>query len=237
MLIKKNQPNPNPKQQQQKQANKNENKDNKVSDTTTTTTTTTTTGVNSNDNADKPLSKRQQKLAARKQKQQAGKSGATTTTTTNDNEESKENDNNNSENNKEDKKSPNTVPTQSPKDISPKDAPKKEFEKMKNGIQFKELKEGTGAVVKPGQTLAVYYVGQLKDKSIFDKSIQGEGFEFTLGKGEVIKGWEEGIKGMKVGGKRRIVVPPNLAYGSAGSQNIPPNSELTFTVEVRKVVE
>jgi len=108
---------------------------------------------------------------------------------------------------------------------------------MKNGIRYKEIKEGDGQPIKPGQKIAVYYVGQLPDKKVFDKAIQGEGFEFTFGKGEVIKGWDEGLKGMTVGGKRRLVVPANLGYGKEGTDNIPPNSELVFTVQVLKVLQ
>jgi len=107
---------------------------------------------------------------------------------------------------------------------------------MKNGIRYKEIKEGDGQPIKPGQKIAVYYVGQLPDKKVFDKAITGEGFEFTFGKGEVIKGWDEGLKGMNVGGKRRLVVPANLGYGKEGTDNIPPNSELVFTVQVLKTL-
>jgi FK506-binding nuclear protein len=105
---------------------------------------------------------------------------------------------------------------------------------LKNGISYKDMKQGTGKPIKNGQTLRVYYVGQLEDKSIFDKSISGDGFEFKFGSNDIIQGWNLGMKGMKVGGKRRIVIPPKFAYGAEGQgQKIPPNATLTFTVELR----
>jgi FK506-binding nuclear protein len=177
------------------------------------------------------------KVKKKKQAKAAKKAGATG----NDNNPgSTSNNNNNNEENKEeaDKKSPKNAPNQSPKDTPIENNSIKkvgDFNVMKNGLKYKDLKEGDGPEVKSGQEVAVYYVGQLANKDIFDKNISGEGFLFHLGKGDVIKGWDEGIKGMKVGGKRRLVVPANLAYGKQGTDNIPPNSELTFTVEVRKV--
>jgi len=82
----------------------------------------------------------------------------------------------------------------------------------------------------------VYYVGQLSDKKVFDKSLAGPGFEFTLGAGEVIQGWELGVNGMKAGGKRKLVIPAKLGYGDEGSPpDIPANAELTFTVELKSV--
>jgi FKBP-type peptidyl-prolyl cis-trans isomerase len=108
---------------------------------------------------------------------------------------------------------------------------------LKNSVSFKDMKQGSGKPIKPGQIVRVYYVGQLDDKSIFDKAISGDGFEFKFGEDDVIQGWNLGMKGMKVGGKRRIVVPPEFAYGPEGKEpKIPPNSTLTFTVELRDVV-
>lgn len=81
----------------------------------------------------------------------------------------------------------------------------------------------------------VYYVGRLKtNNKVFDATTQGPGFKFRLGKGEVIKGWDIGVSGMKVGSKRRISIPPNLAYGSRGCPPaIPPNATLVFEVELK----
>lgn len=83
----------------------------------------------------------------------------------------------------------------------------------------------------------MYYEGRFKSTNkVFDKTTTGKGFEFQLGRSEVIKGWDIGVQGMKTGGKRRITCPPNVAYGSKGSPPaIPPNSTLVFDVELRGV--
>ena len=83
---------------------------------------------------------------------------------------------------------------------------------VEGGVQIKELKIGNGSVAKNGKHVSVYYVGRLKNGKIFDSTTQGDGFKFRLGKGEVVKGWDVGIVGMKVGGKRRITIPPAMAY-------------------------
>ncbi|XP_058806400.1 46 kDa FK506-binding nuclear protein isoform X2 [Phymastichus coffea] len=109
-------------------------------------------------------------------------------------------------------------------------------EKEQGGVQVEDLKQGGGAPAKPGKFVSVYYIGRLKNGKKFDQTTQGEGFKFRLGKGEVIKGWDVGITGMKVGGKRKIIIPPNMGYGAKGSPPIiPPNSELTFEVELKAV--
>merc|ERR1719445_2391853 len=113
---------------------------------------------------------------------------------------------------------------------------KKDKKKMQSmsGLQYRDMKEGDGAAVKKGDKLRVFYVGQTDDKKVFDKCINGSGFEFTLGKGDVIKGWDIGFRGMKVGGKRKLVIPAKLAYGAAGSPpSVPANAQLTFTVELK----
>lgn len=113
---------------------------------------------------------------------------------------------------------------------------KKDKKKMQSmsGLQYRDMKEGDGAAVKKGDKLRVFYVGQTDDKKVFDKCINGSGFEFTLGKGDVIKGWDIGFRGMKVGGKRKLVIPAKLAYGTAGSPpSVPGNAQLTFTVELK----
>ena len=104
------------------------------------------------------------------------------------------------------------------------------------GIRYKIMRIGKGKTLMNGDRVRVRYVGQLEDKSVFDKAITGGGFTFTLGKGEVIKGWDIGLKGMKVGGKRKLIIPPKLAYGKKGLEpSIPPNAIVTFTVEIMDI--
>jgi len=107
--------------------------------------------------------------------------------------------------------------------------------KFPNGIDVKDLKPGTGDEIQNGQTLVLYYVGQLEDKKVFDKVLAGDGFEYKFGNEEPIKGWHLGMKGMKIGGKRRIILPPKFAYGAEGSaaKGVPANATVTFTIEVR----
>jgi FKBP-type peptidyl-prolyl cis-trans isomerase len=109
--------------------------------------------------------------------------------------------------------------------------------KTKSGLQYQELKEGTGDAAKAGDTVQVHYTGWLKSGKKFDSSVdRGEPFEFKLGAGKVIKGWDEGVQGIKVGGKRKLMIPPELGYGKRGAGNtIPPDSELIFEVELLKI--
>ncbi|KOC68322.1 39 kDa FK506-binding nuclear protein [Habropoda laboriosa] len=107
---------------------------------------------------------------------------------------------------------------------------------VEGGVQIEEIQIGNGFLAKSGKFVSVYYVGRLKNGKKFDATTQGNGFKFRLGKGEVIKGWDIGIAGMKVGGKRRITIPPAMAYGAKGSPPvIPGNSTLIFEVELRDV--
>lgn len=102
------------------------------------------------------------------------------------------------------------------------------------GMTVEILKEGTGQVAKTGDTVSVHYVGTLENGQKFDSSIdRGEPFPFTLGQNKVIRGWELGVLGMKVGEKRKLTIPSGLAYGPQGSGGIiPPNATLIFEVEL-----
>jgi FKBP-type peptidyl-prolyl cis-trans isomerase len=104
-------------------------------------------------------------------------------------------------------------------------------------LKIEDLKVGTGAEAKSGQHVTVHYVGTLTNGSKFDSSRdRNEGFDFTLGAGQVIKGWDQGVAGMKVGGLRKLTIPPELGYGARGFPPvIPPNSTLVFEVELLEV--
>lgn len=99
---------------------------------------------------------------------------------------------------------------------------------LPSGLVIEDSKTGTGAAAKSGQRVQMRYIGRLSNGKIFDQNTKGSPFSFKLGKGEVIKGWDEGIAGMQVGGERRLVIPPGLAYGKQAISGIPPNSTLTF---------
>jgi len=106
-----------------------------------------------------------------------------------------------------------------------------------SGLEYIEVEAGTGAQAVAGKTVAVHYTGKLQNGKVFDSSIsRGEPIEFPLGKGRVIKGWDEGIALMKVGGKAQLIIPPDLGYGERGAGGvIPPNATLVFDVELVSV--
>ena len=104
-------------------------------------------------------------------------------------------------------------------------------------LQIEEIQVGTGAEAKPGQSVSVHYTGTLTNGSKFDSSRdRKEPFDFQLGAGMVIKGWDQGVAGMKVGGRRKLTIPPELGYGAGGYPPvIPPNSTLIFDIELIEV--
>jgi len=104
--------------------------------------------------------------------------------------------------------------------------------KLPSGLYYRELAPGTGPEVKAGQQVAASYTGWLTNGTQFDSNAGGAPFSFRVGAHQVIEGWDEGVVGMKVGGKRQLIIPPALGYGPAGSGPIPPNAILVFTVEV-----
>ncbi len=109
-------------------------------------------------------------------------------------------------------------------------------------LVVRDLIVGTGATAEQGDTLDVNYVGALfSNDKVFDsswKDTPGQSFAFTLGNGSVIKGWDQGLQGMKVGGRRELIIPPSLAYGNSGSgSTIPPNASLIFIVDLLKVTK
>ena len=110
--------------------------------------------------------------------------------------------------------------------------------KMENGLLIEDLIVGDGAEAKDYNKVVVNYTGKLEDGSVFDSSLNPgrSPFTFTLGAGSVIKGWDQGLKGMKVGGKRKLIIPPELAYGENGAGSaVPPNTKLIFEVDLLEV--
>jgi len=105
-----------------------------------------------------------------------------------------------------------------------------------SGLKYIDQAVGTGQSPTPGSSVTVHYTGTLENGTKFDSSVdRGAPYTFIIGRGAVIKGWDEGVMSMKVGGKRKLIIPPNLGYGSMGQGVIPPNSTLLFDVELLDV--
>jgi len=112
--------------------------------------------------------------------------------------------------------------------------------KILGGLEYWELTEGTGEEAKRGHTVQVHYTGWLTSGKKFDSSVDsGKPFEFKLGAGRVIKGWDDGVVGMKIGGKRQLRIPPAMGYGASGAGGglIPPDATLIFDVELLGVTK
>lgn len=124
------------------------------------------------------------------------------------------------------------LPAKTEKQISDTTNTKQSSEKL----EIEDTKIGTGDEVKSGDTIVIDYKGTLTDGTKFDSSYdRGQPFETRIGVGDVIKGWDEGVVGMKVGGKRHLVIPPSLGYGDQAVGSIPPNSTLVFDVELIEI--
>ena len=106
-----------------------------------------------------------------------------------------------------------------------------------SGLQYEDIVEGTGAMPQKGQRVTVHYTGTLEDGTKFDSSRdRNRPFSFTIGVGQVIKGWDEGVSTMRVGGQRKLIIPPELGYGARGAGGIiPPNATLLFDVELLRI--
>jgi len=108
--------------------------------------------------------------------------------------------------------------------------------KTASGLQYWDIKAGAGVVAKEGSHVTVHYTGWLTTGKKFDSSVDAhQPFDFTIAQGDVIKGWDEGVAGMKVGGKRQLRIPPELGYGASGSGPIPPNATLIFDIQLLAV--
>jgi FKBP-type peptidyl-prolyl cis-trans isomerase len=118
------------------------------------------------------------------------------------------------------------APTSGPREVT-----------LSGGLKYVDLKVGDGAIAENGMDVSVHYTGWLTDGTRFDGSEGGQPLSFRLGSGQVIRGWEDGIRGMRVGGKRKLTIPPAMGYGDRGTPGgpIPPNATLVFDVELMGV--
>jgi len=115
---------------------------------------------------------------------------------------------------------------------------KNQYTTTDSGLRYRIFKEGTGPKPEKGDKVKVHYTGKLTDGTVFDSSKERGPFEFKVGTGQVIRGWDEGVVDMKVGEVRELVIPPDLGYGSRGAGNlIPPDSTLVFEVEMLEIVK
>lgn len=116
------------------------------------------------------------------------------------------------------------------------DSPNKATPTVAENVKVEDLKVGSGSAVKSGDTVLIHYTGTLADGTKFDSSVdRDEPFETQIGVGQVIKGWDLGVVGMKVGGKRKLTIPPSLGYGDQPNGSIPANSILIFDVELLEI--
>jgi peptidylprolyl isomerase len=127
---------------------------------------------------------------------------------------------------------PQAKPADTPK--VPTTTKKPKIMTTESGLKYVDIVEGTGASPKTGESVTVHYTGTLTNGTKFDSSVdRGQPFKFIIGVGQVIKGWDEGVATMKVGGKRKLMIPSKLAYGERGAGSvIPPNADLNFDVEL-----
>ncbi|EJU03957.1 hypothetical protein DACRYDRAFT_20679 [Dacryopinax primogenitus] len=114
-----------------------------------------------------------------------------------------------------------------------KESTLKKIIELPGGVKIQDMKLGTGPHAKAGKKVGMRYIGKLQSNNkVFDSNVKGPLFKFVLGKGQVIKGWDEGVAGMAVGGERKLIIPPSKAYGSKGTEGIPANSTLIFEIKM-----
>lgn len=118
----------------------------------------------------------------------------------------------------------------------PREVAEDDYTRLSDGLKYYDFEVGTGDPVKNGDLVTVHYHGWLTDKTLFDSShLRNSPFSFQIGNGRVIQGWELGILGMRSGGQRQLVIPPDLAYGNRGQGSIPPNATLIFEVTLLSI--